>query len=164
VVAQNIFFALIAAVMIVSALRVVTVSNVVHAALWLVVVMAGAASLYLLLGAEFVGVTQVLVYVGAVMVLLLFGTMLTRAIIGSESDMKTASWWVGIPTAIVLFSLLAFAIVDEFDDKELPSDPALVSVQQISDAFFNPYLVPFFALSFVLLAALVGAIVIARRD
>jgi NADH-quinone oxidoreductase subunit J len=164
VVAQNIFFGLIAAVMIVSALRVVTTSNVVHAALWLVVVMSGAASLYLLLGAEFVGVTQILVYVGAVMVLLLFGTMLTRAVIGSERDLRTSTWWVGIPTALVLFGLLAFAVVDQFEDTELPEDPALVSVQQISDAIFNPYLVPFFALSFVLLAALVGAIVIARRD
>jgi len=126
--------------------------------------MSGAASLYLLLGAEFVGITQVLIYVGAVMVLLLFGTMLTRALIGSERDLRTSSWWVGIPTALVLFGLLAFAILDEFDDQELPKDPAMVSVQQISDAFFNPYLVPFFALSFVLLAALVGAIVIARRD
>jgi NADH-quinone oxidoreductase subunit J len=164
VVAQNIFFGLIAAVMIVSALRVVTTSNVVHAALWLVVVMSGAASLYLLLGAEFVGVTQILVYVGAVMVLLLFGTMLTRAVIGSERDLRTSTWWVGIPTALVLFGLLAFAVVDQFEDTELPEDPALVSVQEISDAIFNPYLVPFFALSFVLLAALVGAIVIARRD
>jgi NADH-quinone oxidoreductase subunit J len=164
VVAQNIFFGLIAAVMIISALRVVTTSNVVHAALWLVVVMSGAASLYLLLGAEFVGVTQILVYVGAVMVLLLFGTMLTRAVIGSERDLRTSTWWVGIPTALVLFGLLAFAVVDQFEDTELPEDPALVSVQEISDAIFNPYLVPFFALSFVLLAALVGAIVIARRD
>lgn len=163
-VAQNIFFGVIAAVMIVSALRVVTTSNVVHAALWLVVVMSGAASLYLLLGAEFVGVTQILVYVGAVMVLLLFGTMLTRAVIGSERDLRTSTWWVGIPTALLLFGLLAFAVVDQFEDTELPEDPALVSVQQISDAVFNPYLVPFFALSFVLLAALVGAIVIARRD
>jgi NADH-quinone oxidoreductase subunit J len=164
VVAQNIFFGLIAAVMIIAALRVVTTSNVVHAALWLVVVMSGAASLYLLLGAEFVGVTQILVYVGAVMVLLLFGTMLTRAVIGAERDIRTGTWWVGIPTALLLFGLLGFAIVDQFEDEELPADPALVSVQQISDAIFSPYLVPFFALSFVLLAALVGAIVIARRD
>jgi NADH-quinone oxidoreductase subunit J len=164
VVAQNIFFGVLAAVMIISALRVVTTDNVVHAALWLVVVMSGAAAIYLLLGAEFVGVTQILVYVGAVMVLLLFGTMLTRAVIGSERDLRTGTWWIGIPTALVLFGLLAYAIVDAFGDEELPSDPALVSVQEISDSIFNPYLVPFFALSFVLLAALVGAIVIARRD
>jgi len=82
-VAQNIGFGVIALLMIVGALRVVTVKNVVHAALWLVIVLSGAAAQYLLLSAEFVAVTQVLVYVGAVMVLFLFGTMLTRAKIGA---------------------------------------------------------------------------------
>ena len=77
-IAQNIGFAIIAAVMIVGAIRVVTTNNVVHGALWLVVVLAGAAAQYILLAAEFVAVTQVLVYIGAVMVLFLFGTMLTR--------------------------------------------------------------------------------------
>ena len=77
-VAQNIGFAIIAVAMVVGALRVVTTTNVVHAALWLVVVLSGAAAQYILLAAEFVAVTQVLVYIGAVMVLFLFGTMLTR--------------------------------------------------------------------------------------
>jgi NADH-quinone oxidoreductase subunit J len=89
-VAQNIGFWIIAILMIVSALRVVTTNNVVHAALWLVVVLAGAAGQYILLAAEFVAITQVLVYIGAVMVLFLFGTMLTRARIGKESDL---SWF-----------------------------------------------------------------------
>ena len=77
-VAQNIAFGIIAALMIIGAIRVVTSNNVVHAALWLVAVLAGAAQ-YILLAAEFVAITQVLVYVGAVMVLFIFGTMLTRA-------------------------------------------------------------------------------------
>jgi NADH-quinone oxidoreductase subunit J len=68
-VAQNIFFAIFAVIMVVGALRVVTSNNVVHAALWLVTVLAGAAGQYILLSAEFVAVTQVLVYIGAVMVL-----------------------------------------------------------------------------------------------
>ena len=83
-IAQNIGFWIIAVLMVVSALRVVTTNNVVHAALWLVVVLAGAAGQYILLAAEFVAITQVLVYIGAVMVLFLFGTMLTRARIGAE--------------------------------------------------------------------------------
>ena len=72
VVAQNVFFYLIAAVMVIAALRVVTTSNIVHAALYLVVVLAGVAAQFLLLGAEFVGVTQVLVYIGAVIATKLF--------------------------------------------------------------------------------------------
>ena len=95
-VAQNIGFAIIAITMVFGALRVVTTSNVVHAALWLVVVLAGAAAQYILLAAEFVAITQVLVYIGAVMVLFLFGTMLTRARIGAESDLNNKNWFLSL--------------------------------------------------------------------
>ena len=78
-VAQNVFFGIMALVMIFAALKVVSTKNVVHAALWLVVVLGGVAGQFLLLGAEFIGITQVLVYIGAVVVLLLFGVMLTKA-------------------------------------------------------------------------------------
>ena len=76
--AENVGFGIIAAFMIFGALRVVTTRNVVHAALWLVLVLAGAAAQYMLLAAEFVALTQVLVYIGAIVVLFLFGIMLTR--------------------------------------------------------------------------------------
>ena len=78
--------------MVFGALRVVTTSNVVHSALWLVCVLAGAAAQYLLVYAEFVAVTQILVYVGAVMVLFLFGVMLTRARVGREPDLNNKNW------------------------------------------------------------------------
>ena len=81
-VAQNIFFGIIAAIVVVSALRMVTTRNIVHAALYLVAVLGGLGALYILLTAEFVATTQVLVYIGAVMVLFLFGIMLTRAPLG----------------------------------------------------------------------------------
>ena len=87
-VAQNIGFGIIAAVMIFAALSVVTTKNVVHAALWLVIVLAGVAAQYILAAAEFVAVSQVMVYIGAVMVLFLFGIMLTRAQIGSEDGLN----------------------------------------------------------------------------
>ena len=73
--------------MIFGALRVVTTKNVVHAALYLVLVLAGAAAQFILLAAEFVAVTQVLVYIGAIVVLFLFGIMLTRAPIGGDADL-----------------------------------------------------------------------------
>ena len=95
-VAQNIAFGVIAAMMVLGAIRVVTSNNVVHAALWLVLVLAGAAAQYLLLAAEFVAVTQVLVYVGAVMVLFIFGTMLTRSQIGRERDLNNKGWPVAL--------------------------------------------------------------------
>ncbi|MEY4166071.1 MAG: NADH-quinone oxidoreductase subunit [Actinomycetota bacterium] len=164
-VAQNIGFGIIAVIMVVGALRVVTTSNIVHAALWLVTVLAGAAAQYVLLAAEFVAVTQVLVYIGAVMVLFLFGTMLTRARIGAEKDVNNKNWFMGVPIAVLLLATMVLALNDGFGDEKLPADPeALVNTQMISDQIFGPYLLPFWALSFVLLAAVIGAIVLARRD
>ena len=163
-VAQNIGFGIIALVMVVGALRVVTTSNVVHAALWLVVVLAGAAAQYILLAAEFVAITQVLVYIGAVMVLFLFGTMLTRSRIGRETDLNNTYCKLGIPVALVLFAAMAIALVNSFGDDKMPESDTIVTTQQVSDQIFGPYLLPFWALSFVLLAAVIGAIVLARKD
>ena len=163
-VAQNVGFYLIAAVMVVGALRVVTTRNVVHAALWLVVVLAGATAIYVLLAAEFVAITQVLVYIGAVMVLFLFGTMLTRARIGTETDLNNRNWIIGVPVSVLLFATLVIALNDGFGDQKLPSGASPVSTATVSDQIFGPYLLPFWALSFVLLAAVIGAIVLARKD
>lgn len=163
-VAQNIGFAVISVLMVIGALRVVTTRNVVHAALWLVVVLSGAAAQYVLLAAEFVAVTQVLVYIGAVMVLFLFGTMLTRARIGTERDLNNSYARLGILVAGVLFAAMAIALVSSFGDEQLPSAARVVGVPEISDQIFGPYLLPFWALSFVLLAAIIGAIVLARKD
>jgi NADH-quinone oxidoreductase subunit J len=164
VVAQNIAFGIIAALMVLGAIRVVTSNNVVHAALWLVLVLAGAAAQYVLLAAEFVAITQVLVYVGAVMVLFIFGTMLTRAQIGRERNLNNRGWPVALLVALVLCGTVVYVLIDAFSDDKLPSDPAIQSVADVSDSIFGPYLIPFWALSFVLLAAMVGAIVLARKD
>ena len=163
-VAQNIAFGVIAAMMVLGAVRVVTSNNVVHAALWLVLVLAGAAAQYLLLAAEFVAITQVLVYIGAVMVLFIFGTMLTRSQIGRERDLNNKGWPVALLVAMVLCGTVVYVLIDAFSDDKLPADPAIQSVQSVSDSIFGPYLIPFWALSFVLLAAMVGAIVLARKD
>jgi NADH-quinone oxidoreductase subunit J len=104
------------------------------------------------------------VYIGAVMVLFLFGTMLTRARIGVETDLNNKNWFMGVPVAVLLFATLAIALNDGFGDQRLPSDSPVVSTQQLSDQIFGPYLLPFWALSFVLLAAVIGAIVLSRRD
>jgi len=163
-VAEHIAFGIIAAGMIVGAIRVVTTSNVVHAALWLVTVLGGAAALYLLLLAEFVAVTQILVYIGAVTVLFLFGTMLTRARIGREGGLDNPYRGVAVVVALLLASVLGYVLIDAFRDDKLPADPVITTTQQVSDSIFGTYLIPFWALSFVLLAAVIGAIVLARKD
>lgn len=163
-VAQNVGFAIIAAIMVIGALRVVTTNNVVHAALWLVVVLAGAAAQYILLTAEFIAVTQVMVYIGAVMVLFLFGTMLTRAQIGAEKDLNNKNAIIGLPIAVLLLATMLIALNDGFKSEKLPTDAPVATTQQVSDQIFGIYLLPFWALSFLLLAAAIGAIVLARRD
>jgi NADH-quinone oxidoreductase subunit J len=161
--AQNVGFAIIAAMMIVAAINVVRSNNVVHAALSLVAVMSGAAAQYLLLSAEFVAVTQVLVYIGAVMVLFLFGVMLTRAKVGHETDLNNKSWALGLPVALLMLGVMVFVLTKGFGMDHL--DPTgQVSTAALSDEIFKPFLLPFWALSFVLLAAVIGAIVLARKD
>ena len=89
-----------------------------HAALSLVLVLAGAAAQYLLLAAEFVAVTQVLVYVGAVMVLFLFGVMLTRAKLGREGDLNNKNWALGIPVALLMLGVMSCVLIDGFEDDQ----------------------------------------------
>ena len=163
-VAEHVAFGIIAAAMIVAALRVVTTNNVVHAALWLVVVLGGAAAQYVLLAAPFVATTQILVYVGAIMVLFLFGSMLTRARIGRERDLNNRYRAPALLVSLALVGMLGWVLVDQFHASKLPTDAPVIGTAAVSDSIFGPYLLPFWALSFVLLAAVVGAIVLARRD
>jgi NADH-quinone oxidoreductase subunit J len=163
VLAQNVAFWVIAVVMITAAMNVVTSRNVVRAALSLVIVLAGVAGQYILLAAEFTAVVQVLVYIGAVVVLFLFGIMLTRARIGHESDLDNSNRAPAFIVSIALFVLLVALISSAFGGVHIASG-APTTTGQIGDAIFSTYLVPFEVASVLLLAALVGAIVLARRD
>lgn len=164
-VAQNIAFYVIAALIVVGAIRVVTVKNLMHAALWLVLVLAGVAAQYILLAAEFVAVTQVLVYLGAIIVLFLFGIMLTRSTPGEVDDldhrrsMKIGAGIIGL----LLAGVMGYSLIDGFRDTEF-GDLLVQRTSEVSDSIFSSYLVPFEVLSVLLLAALIGAIVLARRD
>jgi NADH-quinone oxidoreductase subunit J len=202
-VAQNVFFYLFAALILGAAIAVVSSRNVVRAAIYLAVVFAGVAGIYILLAAEFLAATQVLVYLGAIMVLIIFGIMLTRAPIGAQADLTQKHWWVGAGTAVVLFGVMAYALIDSYEDEplatsrdgvvsgitgepvdddlriddvvstgfgsDLPQDEGAdesrgSNVATISDEIFGVHLVPFEAVSVLLLASLVGAVVIARKD
>lgn len=170
-VAQNIFFYLFTVFIVTAAVAVVATRNVVRAALYLAMVFAGVVGIYILLAAEFVATTQILVYIGAIMVLVLFGIMLTRARIGVESDLTHKHWWGAALIAVALFAVMAYSLTDSVEDAAL--DPETMMGQNtvngsntatISDEIFSVYLIPFEAVSVLLLASLVGAIVIARKD
>ena len=162
-VAQNVGFGIIAFMMIFAALCVVTTKNVVHAALWLVIVLAGVAAQYILAAAEFVAISQVLVYVGAVMVLFLFGIMLTRAQIGREQGLNNVGWGWAVPVAAAAArpAVVGGARLQRQGHAARPgADADRGDLRQR----LSPYLVPFLAISFILLAAAIGAIVLARKD
>jgi NADH-quinone oxidoreductase subunit J len=168
----NVAFAIIAVFMVIAAVRVVTTDNVVHAALWLIVVLGGVGLNYLLLQAEFVAMTQFLVYLGAIVVLFLFGIMLTRAPLGKADDLDNDQRPLGILIGLALFGVIGFALIRTFDDDELTfaayrGVDAVAGnnrTQALSDTIFGQYLIPFEVVSVLLLAALIGAIVLARRD
>jgi NADH-quinone oxidoreductase subunit J len=168
-VAQQIAFGILALAMCLSALRVVTTKNMVHAALYLTAVLAGAAGIYILLGAEFVAVTQVLVYIGAVVVLMLFGLFLTRAPIGNAQDLDNDQRAWAALLALLLLGGLGVALGRAFKGQRVHpqyiGDPASHSnTAAVGLSIFHDFVIPFEVASVLLLAALVGAVVIARRD
>jgi NADH-quinone oxidoreductase subunit J len=165
-IATNFFFYIIAIVAVLSALKMVTTDNVVHSALWLLIVLAAVAAVYVFLGAEFAAATQILVYIGAILVLLLFGVMLTRAQVGSDENLNHPQPMQGLMVAVIMGATMAYALFDEFGTDRLDSltEQRVERTDEVADAIFSTYIVPFEAISVLLLAALIGAIVVARRD
>jgi NADH-quinone oxidoreductase subunit J len=162
-VAQNIFFVMIGASMVLAALRMVTTKNIVHAALYLVVVLAGVAALFVLTLAEFTAATQVLVYIGAVIVLFLFGIMLTRAPMHPDETLDNDLRWPGAAAALFLAGILGTLLVRTFHADKLHIQTP-VRTSEVTNAIFRVYIIPFEVVGVLLLGALIGAVVLARRD
>jgi NADH-quinone oxidoreductase subunit J len=168
----NIVFAVLSVFMVIAAIRVVTTKNVVHAALWLVVVLGGNGIVYLILQAEFVAMTQFLVYLGAIVVLFLFGIMLTRAPLGRSDDLDNNQRAIGVTVGVALLGVLGWALLKTYGNDKLTFaayDQATTAggngrTQALANSIFTDYLIPFEVVSVLLLAALIGAIVLARRD
>jgi NADH-quinone oxidoreductase subunit J len=165
---QEVAFWIIAVAMAGAAIGVVRSSNVVHAALFLVVVLAGSAALYILLLAEFVAWVQVLIYIGAIVVLFLFGVMLTRAPMREESGkLDNNQRLASVVVSLFLFGVLAVFLIDAFHGDEIKFSDKLVamgSTNSVGLDIFQQYVIPFEVVSMLLLAALVGAVVLARKD
>jgi NADH-quinone oxidoreductase subunit J len=160
--AQEWIFTALAVVGTVGGLRLVTAKNVVHAALYLVVTLATVGGVYLLLAVEFVAWVQVLIYVGAIVVLLLFGLMLTRAPIGREALDNQQRAFAAI-VALAVLAILGVLLWESFPDARINLESA-GSTAQVGESLFSSFVLPFEVVSFLLLAALVGAIVLARKE
>lgn len=155
-------FWIVAVTVAIAALRLVTTKNLVHGALYLVVTLAGAAVIFLILLAEFIAWVQVLIYVGAVIVLLLFGLMLTKAPIGRTALDNQQRGFAAI-VAAGLFSVTSVVLWNAFEGKRITFGEAFSS-EQLGTQLFTRFVLPFEIVSVLLLAALVGAVVLAKRD
>ncbi|MYS12977.1 NADH-quinone oxidoreductase subunit J [Streptomyces sp. SID4982] len=161
----EIAFLLVGLVTLGAALITVTTRQLVHAALWLVVTLGGLAVEYLLLTAEFIAWVQVLIYVGSVVVLLLFGLMLTRAPIGRSPDADSGNRVPALLVAVASAAALVWVVTDAFRATWIDLDgPAAGTTRVTGESLFRHWVLPFEALSVLLLAALVGAIVLSRKN
>ena len=161
--AQEYAFLVVAVVGSLAAIAVVTARNVVHAALYLVVALASVGVTFLLVGAEFVGWTQILIYVGAIVILFLFGLMLTKAPIGREA-LDNQRRGVAFLVGVAILAGLVYLIQGAFDWDAARIDPLEGSVAAVGSSIFSRFVLPFEVISFLLLAALIGAIVLSRKE
>ncbi|OGU54224.1 MAG: NADH-quinone oxidoreductase subunit J [Ignavibacteria bacterium RBG_13_36_8] len=159
----DIVFYLFAAVTLISAFVVVTSRNIVYSAFSLLFTFFGVAGLYVLLGADFIAVVQIMVYVGGILILLLFGVMLTNKIV--RVDIKTGTINI-IPAIIGVILLLAAVlwIMLSTGWKSVPAEIAQTTTVGIGNLLVTEYVLIFELLGILLLVALIGAASIARRD
>jgi len=134
--------------------------NPIHCVLALTVSFAGIAALYLELGAQFVGFTQIMVYVGAVAILAVFAIMMTHRPGDPETRIFSRNAFVGVFTAAAVFAVIGWAILKQ-PATSAATQPASVSVQQIGASLMHDYVLPLEIVGLLLTAALIGAVVIA---
>ncbi len=159
--AATVVFYLLAALAVVSAVGVALSRNILHSAFSLLGTLAGVAGLYFLLGADFVAVVQLLVYVGGILVLILFAVLLTREISDIRISNLSVSLLGGVPAALLVLGLVTRICLHAPFASTAPATAP--TVQRLGDALLREYALPFEIASVVLLMALVGAMVIARR-
>jgi NADH-quinone oxidoreductase subunit J len=156
-------FFVIAAIAVGSALGLILRPNAIHGALFLVVNLGSVAALYLMLGAEFLAAAQVIVYAGAIMVLFVFAIMVL--IPGKEesgSDPRRGARLLALPVGGLLLLLLVFVVMGRWTGPSAPAGPS-GSAGAIGRLLFTSYLFPFELTSVLLLAAMVGVLLLARR-
>ena len=166
--AEQIIFLLTAALVLGSGLMVVTVRNLLHAALWLVVSLFGVAILYAILQANFLAVVQVVVYIGAIAILFIFAVMLTRREIMEKGQQTRPNWWIpALLGLLILVGLVLLILSVPGVGRTAAALPAgLDTVQALGTALVSPdaYVLPFEVASVLMLAALVGAVYVATVD
>ena len=163
----QILFIIIAAGTLGSALMVVTTKNLIHAALWLVVALFGVAVIFVFLQAGYFAIVQVVIYIGAIAVLMIFAIMMTRKVYDEPGPRYNSSWIWALGIAVVFFGSVSWMLSKWSQFFAIPSDlnPATNYITELGTALVSPqqFVLPFEVASILLLAALIGAIVVARE-
>jgi len=164
--AELVIFFLLAAIAVLGALSLIIQKHPIHSALSLIVVMVALAGLYLLMGAEFVAAVQIIVYGGAIMVLFIFVIMLLNAGEEERTNFSKLATYAGVPIAVAVAGLIAAALLHAGNAAALSAgEPgALTSTKALSNALFTEFVYPFELTSFLILVAILGAIVLAQRE
>jgi NADH-quinone oxidoreductase subunit J len=160
---QIAIFLVLAAVTVAGAISLILQRHPIHSALSLIVVMVALAGLYLLQGAEFVAAVQIIVYAGAIMVLFIFVIMLLNAGEEERTNVSRLARFVGVPLGIVFLLEVAYWI-GRATAHLGTAPPEMVSTRDLSSLLFREYVFPFELTSFLILIALLGALVLARRE
>ncbi len=162
---QLAIFFVLAALAVIGALNLILQKHPIHSALSLIVVMIALAGLYLLMGAEFVAAVQIIVYGGAIMVLFVFVIMLLNAGVEEKTNISKLAGIAGVPLAVALLGFIAAAIARSNDAAQAGVESGtLASTKEISTMLFKDFVYPFELTSFLILVAILGAIVLAQRE
>jgi NADH-quinone oxidoreductase subunit J len=160
---QLFLFFIFAAVALAGAVSLILQRHPIHSALSLIVVMVALGGLYLLLGAEFIAAVQIIVYGGAIMVLFVFVIMLLNAREEERTDFSRMARWAGLPLAGVFLVEVAYALA-RAGSRLPPAANAPFSTRELAGLLFRDYVFPFELTSFLILIAVLGALVLARRE
>jgi NADH-quinone oxidoreductase subunit J len=158
-------FLIFAAFALAGATNLLLQKHPINAALSLIVVMSSLAVLYLLLGAEFLAVAQIIVYAGAIMVLFTFVIMLLNEGVEEKTHGSRVAKIVGFPAVAVFLSLVASVILAEQNHlSPVGLNDGIIRIQDLSAVLFRDLLLPFEVTSVLILIAILGAVALARKD
>ncbi len=160
----DILFFVFAFITVVSGFIVVFSKNIIYAAFSLLFTFFGVAGLYVLLQADFLAVTQILIYVGGIMVLLLFGVMLTNKVVNVELRTGTIHTIPALILVAVVAGSLAGVFYSTWKNVTAPASALTTTTKSLGDMLMTGYLLPFEIASVILLVALIGAAFTARRS
>jgi NADH-quinone oxidoreductase subunit J len=163
----QIAFLILAATTLVSAVLVITQRNPVHCVIWLVVTLFSVGGIYLMVHAEFLFAVQVILYVGGIMVLFLFVVMLVNLDVAAKQARFRRKWQLALFTAVVLLGELSYGLVRGKQGLSLTAAPAVATsegnTQAVGRALYQTYMLPVEIASILLLVAMVGAVIMAKR-